>query len=133
MNGFLDGSFLVFHCFLILFNLAGWVWKRSRLVHLVTISATLASWFVLGLWFGFGYCPCTDWHWQVKTRLGETDLPPSWVKYYLDALTGGDWNPRAVDLTVLVLGLGAFVASWTVNIRDWRKRQRNRAGVPEAS
>ena len=31
----------------------------------------------LGAVYGWGYCPCTDWHWDVKRRLGETGLPRS--------------------------------------------------------
>ena len=121
MYAFLDVFFFVFHTALTLFNLVGWMWKKTRRAHLVLISLTVLSWFGLGLIYGFGYCPCTDWHWQVKRKLGETDLPVSYVKYYLDRLTGLDLSPLLVDGAVLVLGLAAFAASAYLNERDRRR------------
>src|SRR5262249_56219971 len=63
----------------------------------------------LGLFYGIGYCPSTDWHWQVKRARGETGLPNSYVKYYVDRLTGLRWDPRLVDVTVLLIGLAAVL------------------------
>ena len=68
-------------------------------------------------------CPCTDWHWQVKRKLGETELPASYIKYYLDYLTGQNWNPTVVDVLVLVLGVGALVLSVELNWRDYRRKR----------
>ena len=121
MYTFLDVFFLVFHTALIGFNLTGWIWKKTRRLHLGVISLTIFSWVGLGFFYGFGYCPCTDWHWQVKRALGETGLPASYVKYYLDALTGWDWDPLLVDPAVGVIGLVAFGLSVWLNVRDWRR------------
>ena len=121
MYAFLDVFFLVFHTALIGFNLTGWIWKKTRRLHLGVISLTIFSWVGLGFFYGFGYCPCTDWHWQVKHALGETGLPASYVKYYLDALTGLDWEPLVVDGSVAVLGLAAFGVSVWLNVRDRRR------------
>src|SRR5262249_8135894 len=60
----LDKAFLVFHTALVLFNMFGWAWRRTRVLHLVTLGATAFSWFVLGAFYGWGYCLCTDWHFQ---------------------------------------------------------------------
>ncbi|MDA2925514.1 DUF2784 domain-containing protein [Acidobacteria bacterium AH-259-L09] len=121
MYVFLDIFFLIFHSSLIIFNLIGWVWKQTRKAHLLVLSLTMCSWFGLGIWYGFGYCPCTDWHWQVKRKLGELELPTSYVKYYLDKLTGLDWNPVILDTSVAVLGLATFGVSIVLNWRDWRR------------
>lgn len=121
MLAFLDVFFLVFHSALVLFNLTGWIWRRTRRLHLWTIGATVLSWFGLGLFYGWGYCPCTAWHWDVKRALGETDLPRSYVKYYLDRLTGLSWDPTLVDAAVVVLGLGALALSAWLNRRDARR------------
>ena len=123
MYAALDVFFFVFHTALTLFNLAGWIWKKTRRLHLVLISLTLLSWTGLGLVYGFGYCPCTDWHWQVKRRLGAADLPASYVKFYLDRLTGLDLAPAFVDTGVLVCALTAFAASVCLNVRDLRRTQ----------
>ncbi len=124
MYAFLDVAFLVFHTALVTFNLTGWMWRKTRRIHLAAISLTVLSWFGLGIFYGWGYCPCTDWHWQVKRRLGETDLPASYVKYYLDALTGMTWHASLVDTGVAVIGLGAFAVSVYLNGRDYRRARR---------
>ena len=129
MYTFLDIFFLVFHTALIGFNVTGWIWEKTRRLHLAVISLTILSWFGLGFFYGFGYCPCTDWHWQVKRALGETGLPASYVKYYLDKLTGLDWDPSLVDPAVGVIGLVAFGLSIWLNGRDWQRARRvKRAG-----
>ena len=122
----LDIFFVVFHTSLVAFNLTGWIWEKTRRLHLLTILLTCLSWFGLGIFYGFGYCPSTDWHWQVKRKLGEVDLPASYVKYYLDMVTGLDWNPLVVDLTVAVLGTGALTISAILNARDVRTRSVDR-------
>ena len=121
-----DFLFLIGHSVLIGFNLFGWAFRKTRRIHLVVISLTIASWFGLGALFGWGYCPITDWHWDVKRSLGESGLPNSWVKYYVDLLTGQNWNVRTVDTLVAVLGLGALVLSILMNVRDhvWSTRFR---------
>ena len=123
MYRFLDIFFVVFHFSLIAFNLTGWIWRKTRRLHLVTIGLTILSWGVLGLFYGWGYCPSTDWHWDVKRELGETHLPYSYVKYYLDRVTGMSWDPGTVDLLVSLLGFTALGLSIWLNIRDARSRK----------
>ena len=130
MLALLDVLFLILHSGLVLFNLTGWIWRRTRRLHLLVIGLTVLSWFGLGLFYGWGYCPCTDWHWDVKRALGETGLPNSYVKYYLDRLSGFSWDPPVVDGVVLVLGIGALGVSVGLNVRDWRRARR--AGLPES-
>lgn len=123
MYGLLDQCFAVFHGALVLFNLTGWIWPATRRTHLVVIGLTFLSWFGLGALYGWGYCPCTDWHWQVKRALGETDLPYSYVKYYADRLTGLDWDPSMIDGAVVALGILALILSLWMNWKDSRKRR----------
>ena len=118
MAAFLDIFLFALHSAFIVFNLFGWLWRKTRRLHLAVILLTCLSWFGLGVFYGFGYCPFTDWHWDIKRQLGETDLPPSFVKYYVDRLTGIDWDPYLVDMSVLVLGLAALGLSLWVNWRD---------------
>lgn len=118
MYSALDVFFVVFHGGLVLFNMTGWIWPKTRKLHLATMGLTIASWFGLGIFFGWGYCPSTDWHWDVKRRLGETDLPNSYIKYYLDSITGMSWDPAVVNAAVLILGVGALGLSIWLNLRD---------------
>ena len=47
--------FFVFHTLLMLFNCFGWAWKKTRPWNLVTLLLTAGSWFIVGIWYGWGY------------------------------------------------------------------------------
>lgn len=125
---FLDYFFLLLHTSLILFNLFGWAWRRVRPLHLVSLALTLGSWFGLGMWYGIGYCPLTDWHWQVREARGDTDLPFSYLKFLVDELTGLDVNAGLLDTTAVVLLAVVVPLSVALNIRDFRSRGSRRLG-----
>ncbi len=117
----LDVFFWLFHTALIVFNVFGWIPRRSRRWHLGLIVLTLVSWLGLGFFYGFGYCILTDWHWDVKRALGHTDIPWSFTKLLFDTLTGLDWDQRLVDI-LTVAGLVFGVVGTTVtNVRDFYK------------
>jgi hypothetical protein len=121
----LDIFFLIFHTFLIFFNLFGWIWKRTRKLNLIVLSLTGASWLFLGLIVGtLGYCPLTDWHFRILEKLGNTDLPYSYTKYLADRLTGLDINATMVDNATLYSFLAALVISIVLNLRDYKKRRK---------
>lgn len=124
MVAFLDKFFFAFHSSLIIFILFGWAWKRTRVANLVVILLTAFSWFVLGIWYGYGYCPSTDWHWRVRAQLGIRDLPTSYTKFLVDSFTGWDVSQKTVDVVTLILLVFALTASLYTNIRDRRKKCR---------
>lgn len=115
----IDIFFLVFHTFLILFNLFGWIWKKTRKANLFLLVLTGASWAGLGLFYGIGYCPLTDWHFSVLERLGVYNLPNSYIKYLADRITGMSFNQDIVDSLTLYLYLAALVISLAMNFRPW--------------
>jgi hypothetical protein len=124
MYVFLDKFFFVFHSVLIAFNLFGWIWKKTRVAHLVVVLLTVFSWTILGIWYGFGFCPSTEWHWQVRATLGHYDMPSSYTKFLIDSLTGLEASERLVDIfAVLFLTLALF-ASVVTNVKDWRKKRQ---------
>ena len=53
---FLNIFFFVFHSVFTLFNITGWAFRKTRKWHLITMLLTAASWFILGIWYGWGYC-----------------------------------------------------------------------------
>jgi hypothetical protein len=106
----LDVAFSVFHVGLILFVVVGWTWRPLLRLHLAVLLMTGFSWFVLGLRYGIGYCPCTEWHWRVKYRLGEYDLPHSYIEYLLGHI-GVHPNPEAVDILTVAAFFGALAVS----------------------
>lgn len=107
--------FTILHFAVILFNLFGWIWKKTRRAHLIVAGITLASWFILGIWKGWGYCFLTDWHWRVKEKLGETGLPNSFIKYMADKITGQNIDPEIVDVATLGFFLMSIILSVYVN------------------
>ncbi|HPO16460.1 MAG TPA: DUF2784 domain-containing protein [Candidatus Hydrogenedentes bacterium] len=116
----LDIAFFLFHSAFILFVLTGWIWKRTQILHLAACLLTALSWFGLGFWYGFGYCPCTDWHWKVREHLGYTDMPQSYIKFLIDAPTGLATPAAWVDgITVVLFFLATLLSLW-VNFRHMR-------------
>lgn len=111
--------FYGFHTVLILFNLFGWIPTRTRKLNLLALLVTFASWTILGIWKGWGYCFLTDWHYDILRKLGEKDLPHSYIAFLVKKLSG--WLPGANLINGLTLGLAllALVCSLWVN----RKRQ----------
>ena len=97
MLPFLDTFIGVIHVLLILACLLGWMFARTRRAHLVLMGVVVGCWFLLGLKYGIGYCPLTDWHWQVKGQLGEGPLPHSFIKYIWDKIFPTPISPKAVD------------------------------------
>lgn len=114
---FLDKFFFLFHALLIGFSLFGWLWKKTRRANLIVLLLIAGSWFVLGLWYGIGYCPCTDWHWQVRMKLGHDDMPTSYVKFLFDSLTGLNLSAPLVDILTLTFYVLALAASLFTNVR----------------
>jgi hypothetical protein len=115
MTHLLDIGLTMIHILLMIFNLTGWIWPRTRKLHLITLIATATSWFILGIWYGFGYCPLTDWHWSIKERMGETNLPNSFVKYIADKITGNEVNSSLIDAVTIGGLLFAITAAVYVN------------------
>lgn len=114
---FLDYFFIGFHTLLILFNVFGWIWKKTRKLNLILLLLTGLSWTLLGIFYGFGYCPLTDWHFKVLRKLGEHDLPNSYIKYLVDRLLGLDVNADLVDQLTLIVFIVALAISLILNLR----------------
>ncbi|WP_026966814.1 DUF2784 domain-containing protein [Algoriphagus terrigena] len=118
----LDYFFTALHLLIVGFNLLGWIWPATRRLHLWCVLLTAASWLGLGIWFGIGYCPLTDWQWQVKSKLGETDLPNSFIKYWVDKVAGIDSDPVLIDVITAIAFAIVFLLAIYYNILKKRKR-----------
>ena len=123
MYSFLNIFFFVFHSCVVLFIVFGWIWKKTRLANLILIGLTAFSWFFLGIWYGFGYCPCTDWHWQVRMKLGLYDTSTSYLEFLVEKITGLDVSRSLVDVFAVVFLVIAFCLSVVLNIRNFRQRK----------
>src|SRR5215510_11831327 len=122
MLQFLNILFLLIHAFWVLFVCAGWMWERTRLLHLVAVALTALSWFVMGIWYGWGYCICTDWHWTVRQKLGFHDVSDSYIHFLLLKLTGINFNQDLVEKATLAALIIALTLSIWLNIRDYKRK-----------
>jgi len=113
----LDVFFILLHLAIIGFNLLGWIWKSTLRWHLLSIVLTASSWFLLGIWYGMGYCPITDWHWQIKRNLGAVDLPGSFITWLSQQVWSGSVDPLLIDwMTGIGFGLAAILSLY----RNWK-------------
>lgn len=117
---------MFFHTILILLNVFGWIWKKTRKLNLITLLLTGASWFILGIFKGLGYCPLTDWHFEVLHKLGHTNLPNSYIKFLVDRLLHTDVNATIVDYATSIIFIVALIISIYLNIRGYIKLRRTR-------
>jgi len=118
---FLDIALFVFHAGWVLFVCVGWIWRRTRHWQLIAVVLTAASWFGLGLVYGWGYCLCTDWHWQVRDRLGYPH-GYSYIELILQTL-GIDVPGARVDAITVATFAAAALLGIVLNVRDFRRRR----------
>ena len=116
---FMDIFFTIFHTLLVFFILFGWIWKKTRHLNLICILITAASWLILGIFYGIGYCPLTDWHFTILERLGHTQLPSSYITFLVDRLSGIRPDQGLVDFCTAAGLIVALLASVYLNFKSF--------------
>jgi hypothetical protein len=119
----LDVFFMILHPAIIVFNLTGWIFHKTRRWNLVLLLLTGASWFILGIWKGIGYCPLTDWHFSVLIKLGEKDLQVSYIAYLMNRTLGWRFSDEVTDYLTVALFTLALCCSVALNFSDSRKNR----------
>ncbi len=122
----LDWTLFLSHVCLIIFNMVGWIWRRTRVLHLVTMGLTTFSWFVLGAIYGWGYCFCTDYHADILRQLGHPDANATFIQLLFTRLFRISLSQSVADnlaVAVFALILIATVFVWT---REWYRRKTER-------
>lgn len=71
-----------------------------------------------------GYCPLTDWHFRILEKLGERNLPDSYVMYLIKRTTRIEIDSILVDKFTLYLFLAALVFSVIFNIKDYIRQRK---------
>ena len=118
---FLDYFFIIFHTALVLFNISGWIFKKTRKINLFTLLMTATSWYGLGIIYGWGYCYCTDWHWQVRDKLGYIDISHSYIHFLLLEITGINFNEILVINATVFIFFAALIMSLIFNFFDLKE------------
>ena len=120
---FWNAFFFVFHTGFTLFNVLGWIFPQTRKWNLITLMLTAFSWFILGIWYGWGYCFCTDWHWQVRRHMGIDDHENSYIHFLVRKLSGIDFSLKLVENWTLAVFLVSVLMSIWLNIRDLKRKR----------
>jgi hypothetical protein len=120
----LDVFFVVFHLAVIVFNLFGWIFRPLRKWNLGLLIATGLSWVVLGFFYGFGYCPLTEWHWDVLAHKGDPPSETSYTQYLVNRVFGGSIRSVVADRATLFGYLAALALSVWVNIKNRIQKQK---------
>ena len=115
-----NNFFFVFHIALIFFNLFGWIPKKLRKLNLASLGLTAFSWIILGFFYGFGYCFLTEWHWQIREKLGYTNESNSYIHFLLVELFGFSIDENLVDIFTGIFFFAAIAASIYVNLQTRR-------------
>jgi hypothetical protein len=113
-----DILLFITHISLISINIFGWIFKKTRKIQFVTILATGASWFIGGIWYGWGYCILTDWEWEIKRKLGEQGLPNSFIHYLSNNIFSLNISTEFLDQITVWTFVVAIILSIIFNLRD---------------
>ena len=127
MDQFLNIFFFVFHSLWMLFNCVGWIGKRTRPWHLLTILLTAASWLLIAWWceYPLGYCVCTDWHWRARDRLGYHN-DPSYTQQMVRSFTGLEVSHGLADSVTVSVMVVVTLLTLILNLRDFLRWWRSR-------
>jgi len=117
----LDWFFHVVHLTIIFVNVFGWIFSRYIRVHLICVLTTAFSWFIMGIWYGLGYCFITDWQWQVKMKLGETNLPASYITFILQKMGIYQIPSNFIERATLIIFLLALIISLYLNFKAYKR------------
>jgi hypothetical protein len=116
----LDILYSFLHYLIIGVNLFAWIPQRTRKIHLVFMAGTIFSWGIMGFWKGFGYCFLTDWHWSIKRKLGETDLPHSFIQYQIEKVFELHLAESITDqVTAIIFFILVMIAIW----QHWMRKK----------
>jgi hypothetical protein len=118
--------FFGFHIGLIFFNLFGWLFKRLRKWNLLTLGLTAFSWLVLGIFYGFGYCFLTDWHWQIREKLNYPTNSDSYIHFLFTRIFPVSISENTVDLLTAILFFLALIMSISMNAVDFHQKKKSR-------
>ena len=118
---FFDLFFYLLHIAIILFNSLGWINPKTRKANLALLILTFLSWFGLGLIYGIGYCPITEWHWQVKAKLGQDPLPPNYIQHLSQKFLGLELDSKVVDGITFAIFFLSLIFSLYFNYKDLKK------------
>ena len=79
---------------------------------------------MLGIFYGFGYCFLTDWHWEVRDELNYTINSNSYIHFLFTTIFPISISEKAVDWLTAILFFAALLMSIITNAIDFRKERK---------
>lgn len=120
----LDWTLFSAHVGLVVFNMIGWMWTRTRQAHLVTLGLTAFSWLGLGAMYGWGYCFCTDYHAQILRELGNPDADVTFIQLMFKRLLGVVLSQATADNLAVAVFVLIVIATTVVWVRQYAGRNK---------
>jgi hypothetical protein len=77
----------------------GWIIPRWRFSNLIVLSLLFLG--IFGIWYGYGYCLFTDWHWRIRELLGYPNDSNSYL--FSDSKTNRVFPEKWIDLTTAIV------------------------------
>lgn len=123
MLDLLNVLFYVAHTALVGFNSLGWMAQKTRRATLVCQALTLLAWTLPAPWLGFGYCWCTDAHWQIRRQMGIENDPNSFIALLFRDVLRMEVDPQTTFLITAAVAFVSAVGAVSLSIRDARRRK----------
>jgi hypothetical protein len=125
----LNLGFFALHTCIIGINVLGWAFSRIRRANLLLLLGTLFSWCAMGVFYGVGYCVCTDWHFQVRQALGLETPTDNYVGFLVWRITGWIAPESLVRQVCAAVFVTCLLLSIVLNVRDARRRRLDRTPI----
>src|SRR5690606_32041581 len=115
----LNYFFFIFHTVLILFNCFGWIVPRLRKWNLIVLLLTAFSWFVLGIWYGRGYCVRADSRYAAPHGVRPPSICGSPLHLLRVGATRVSFASRPVHVAAAAVLCRRLAVSVWLNTRDF--------------
>ncbi len=120
----LDWFLNILHFAIVFMLCFGWLTNITRKFHRLLLCVVTLCWLAIGPLIGksIGYCPVTDWAWQVRTLRGETELEYGYINYLTEKL-GLHMSNSTTDLVVGIIFAGIWIATVILWISEYRRKK----------
>lgn len=76
----------------------------------------------MGLFYGFGYCFLTDWHYEVRLKIGK-NMSNSFIAFILNDCFGFGVDEYLIDVVTGITFFLIFFVSIFLNINNYFKNK----------
>ncbi len=107
-------------CGLIAFVLFGWIFCETRAATLVLLMLIVFAWYGLGPLLGrgdlIGYCPVTDLHWRVRSKLGLKRPDGGYIQYLAARLSSGELENVLTEKSIVRIFFACLASAFAATL-----------------